>query len=153
MSGRPQGAEADALAAAGDVDGLVAFDVDGLVAFAFREWAAAGADEAVAAQVRSAVPGWITERAFRRDDPPAYARLAELAVPTVLMVGDLDRPPIIACNEQMAARIPACRLIRAPGVEHFPPLRAPALVTDTALAHFGSDVRRRRGLAPSPTTC
>lgn len=110
-------------------------DVEGLVAFGLREWAAAGADEAAAAQLRAAISAWLTDENYQRPDPPAFDRLGELTVPSVLMVGDLDRPPLIACDEEMAARIPGCRLIRMPGVDHLPPLRVPGLIADTILAH------------------
>ncbi|WP_228473100.1 alpha/beta fold hydrolase [Streptomyces cyaneochromogenes] len=32
---------------------------------------------------------------------------------------------MIRCNEEMAARIPGCRLLRRPDCDHFPTLRAP----------------------------
>ncbi|GAA0686554.1 hypothetical protein GCM10010193_45520 [Kitasatospora atroaurantiaca] len=68
-----------------------------------------------------------------------FDRLGELDTPTVVMVGDLDRPTLIACNEEVAERIPGCRLVRMPGVDHLPPLRVPDLVADTVLAHFGGE--------------
>jgi pimeloyl-ACP methyl ester carboxylesterase len=56
-------------------------------------------------------------------------------VPTVLMVGDMDDPGLIASNEQAAQRIPGCELIRMPGVDHYPTVRAPVLVAETILRH------------------
>jgi len=44
------------------------------------------------------------------------------------MVGDKDMPALIDCNEQAAARIPGCKLIRMPGVDHYPTAREPGLV-------------------------
>ncbi|GAA0701534.1 alpha/beta hydrolase [Kitasatospora atroaurantiaca] len=108
-------------------------DIDGLVALGLRESAAAGADEAAVAQLRAAAPAWLTP--YQQTDPPAFDRLGELDTPSVLMVGDLDRPALIACNEEMAARIPGCHLITMPGVDHLPPLRVPDLVADTILTH------------------
>lgn len=49
------------------------------------------------------------------------------------MIGDADRPSLVACNEEIARRIPGCVLIRMPGVDHLPPLREPALITETIL--------------------
>jgi pimeloyl-ACP methyl ester carboxylesterase len=49
------------------------------------------------------------------------------------MVGDADSPGLIASNEAAAARIPGCELIRMPGVDHYPTVRAPQLVTETIL--------------------
>jgi len=113
-------AEYDALSAAGDVDGLMAVGL--------REWAAGGVDDVVAAQMRSAVAAWSVEERYHRPDPPAFERLRDIAVPTAVLVGDLDRAPLIACNEEIAARIPGCRLVRLPGVDHYLPLRAPDAV-------------------------
>jgi pimeloyl-ACP methyl ester carboxylesterase len=120
-------AEYEALSAAEDLDGLVALGL--------REWAAAGAEPGVVAQLRSAVPGWLGEDRYARLDPPAFDRLGELDVPSVLLLGDRDRPALIACDEQIAARIPGCRLVRVPGVDHLPPLRVPDLVADLILEY------------------
>ena len=51
------------------------------------------------------------------------------------MVGDRDQPAIIESNEQAAARIPGCTLIRMPGVDHYPTVRNPDLVFDTIRSH------------------
>lgn len=44
-----------------------------------------------------------------------------------VLLGDLDRSPAIDCAEQTAARI-GRELIRLPGVDHLPPLRAPGAI-------------------------
>jgi 3-oxoadipate enol-lactonase len=108
------------------------------VAFALREWGAAGASEAVLAQLRSAVPAWPNEERYQQPAEPTFDRLGEVSVPTVLMVGDLDRAALVVSNEEAVARIPGCRLVRMPGVDHFPTLRAPDLVADTILGHFAN---------------
>ncbi len=110
---------------------------DALLALSIREWAAAGAGAQVAAMMRSAVRAWAGEERYARDAEPAFDRLGELKVATVLMVGDLDRPALIACDEEAAARIPGCELIRMPGVDHLPAVREPALVTATILRQCG----------------
>ena len=51
------------------------------------------------------------------------------------MVGDMDDPGLIVSNEEAASRIPGCELIRMPGVDHYPTVRAPRLVTETILGH------------------
>jgi pimeloyl-ACP methyl ester carboxylesterase len=38
-------------------------------------------------------------------------------------------------NEEAARRIPGCELIRMPGVDHYPTMRAPKLVTEAILRH------------------
>ncbi len=66
-------------------------DVESLVQFGLRHWAAAGSDDAVAAQLRAAVPAWFDQGEYLKPDPPVYDRLHEIQVPSVVMVGDKDR--------------------------------------------------------------
>jgi len=118
-------AEYEALAAAGDQDGILRLSQ--------RLWAAAGDEPEIMEQLRSAARAEENEEQFRRPDVPVFDRLQELAVPTVLLVGDLDRPVLIACDEEIARRIPGCQLISMPGVDHLPSLREPALVARAIL--------------------
>jgi 3-oxoadipate enol-lactonase len=120
-------AECEALAAAGDTDGLLRV----LLAV----WGAAGPDPLVTDLMRSAVLAFEGQDRFEKPGEPAFDRLGELRVPTVLMVGDKDDPGLIASNEAAAARIPGCQLIRMPGVDHYPTVRAPELVAETILRH------------------
>jgi pimeloyl-ACP methyl ester carboxylesterase len=114
-------ARVEALAASGDLDGLAEFGLE--------LWAAGGSDDAARAQLRSAAAAWANEDEFQQPGPPVFDRLGEVTAPTVIMVGDLDRAPLIDSNEQAATRIPGARLIRAPGADHLLPLRRPDLVT------------------------
>jgi pimeloyl-ACP methyl ester carboxylesterase len=116
-------AEFASLAAAGDIDGVVA-----LIA---RIWAAAGLGDGAAGQLRSAARAWLANGSFEQQDPPAAGRLDEIRVPTVLLVGDKDHPPLIACDEVIVAGIPGCRKVEVPGGDHLLPLRVPGLVADT----------------------
>ena len=108
-------------------------DVEGLVQFGLRHWAAAGADDAVVAQLRAAVPAWFDQDECLKPDPPVYDRLHVIQSPTVVMVGDKDRPILAAVAGATAARIPGCQFVWLPGTDHFPSLREPQLVTDTIL--------------------
>jgi 3-oxoadipate enol-lactonase len=117
----------EALAAAGDQDGLLRLGLE--------QWAAAGPDPLITELMRSAQRAWAGEQQFEQAGEPAYDRLGELRAPTVLMVGDKDEPGLIASNEAAAARIPGCELIRMQGVDHYPTVRVPALVLDTILRH------------------
>ena len=114
-------------------EAAIAAGEDAVVELYLSAWAAAGASPLITDMMRSAVRAWPAEREFCRPADPAFDRLAELRLPAVLMVGDLDLPALIACNEQMAARIKHCELIRMPGVDHLPAIREPRLVADTIL--------------------
>jgi 3-oxoadipate enol-lactonase len=119
-------AEFEAIAATGDESAMVdAYQ---------RLWAAAGGEPAVAEQLRTAIRAEPNEEEFRRPDGPVFDRLHELRVPTVLMVGDRDRPVLVTSNEEAARRIPGCRLIWMPGVDHMPALREPGLIAQILLA-------------------
>lgn len=116
---------------------FTAGDVEGLAQFGLRRWGGAGSDPAAVEQLRSAAKAWLAGDEFEQRNPPAFDRLGELTQPTVLLIGDLDYPPLIAANEEMAARIPGCRLIRVPGVDHLMPLRIPDLAVDVINEHLG----------------
>src|SRR5262249_35115750 len=120
-------AECDALAAAGDQDGLVRV--------LLRVWGAAGSDPLVTDLMRSAIRAWEGEDRFEKPGEPVFDRLGELRMPTALMVGDKDDPGLIASNQAAAARIPGCELIWMPGVDHYPTVREPELVAETILRH------------------
>jgi len=123
-------AECDALAAAGDQDGLLRV--------LLGVWGAAGPDPLVADLMRSAIRAWEGEDRFEKPGEPTFHRLGELQVPTVLMIGDKDEPGLIASNKAAAARITGCELIWMPGVDHYPTVREPKLVTETILRHCKS---------------
>jgi 3-oxoadipate enol-lactonase len=113
---------------------FAAADIEALTAFGLRTRAAAGSDPAAVAQLRSAAQAWLVTAGFEQPNPPAFDRLAGISAPTSVLVGDLDRPALIACNEQIAQRIPGCRLLRVPDVDHLPPLRVPELIVDMIAA-------------------
>ena len=110
---------------------LDAGDVDALAGLLQRIWAAAGPTPAVMEQLRSAARAAISSGDMEQQDPPVFDRLGEISVPTSLLVGDADYPPLLEANRQAAARIPGCELIVVPGMDHLPPLRDPDLVLRT----------------------
>ena len=99
-----------------------------------REWAAAGDEPFVVELMRSAARALPSEE-FEQESEPTFDRLEELRAPTVIMVGDRDRAALVASNEEAARRIPGCRLIMMPGVDHYPTVREPLLVAQTILDH------------------
>jgi pimeloyl-ACP methyl ester carboxylesterase len=120
-------AQFEAAAAAGDVDGLVRLGL--------QQWGRSGDDPMVTDLMRSAMGAWENQERFMAEDQPVYERLGELHVPVVLMIGDADNPGLVASNEAAATRIAGCELIRMPGVDHYPTVRVPQLVTETILRH------------------
>jgi 3-oxoadipate enol-lactonase len=72
---------------------------------------------------------------YLRKDPPVYDRLQEIRVPSVVMVGDKDRPIVAAVAGAAAARIPGCEFIWLPGADHLPSLRSPDQVAETILRY------------------
>jgi 3-oxoadipate enol-lactonase len=109
-------------------------DVGVLAALLQRIWASAGPTPAVMEQLRSAARAEISSGDMQQRDPPVFDRLGEISVPTSLLVGDVDYPPLIEANRQAAARIPGCELTVVPGMDHLPPLREPDLVLRTITA-------------------
>ena len=105
-------------------------NVEALAGVMQRIWGAAGATPAVMEQLRSAARATLVAEDLELRDPPVFDRLGEISVPTSLMVGDADYPPLVAANRQAGARIPGCEFVLVPGMDHLPPLREPALVLD-----------------------
>ncbi len=122
-------AEAEALFKAGDVAGLAELGL--------RMWAMAGHDDAARAQLRSAAAGWLADGGYEQDGPAVFDRLGEISAPAVLLIGDLDRQPLIDCAAASAARIPGCRLVTVPGADHLLPLRAPDAVARAIREQLG----------------
>ncbi len=53
---------------------------------------------------------------------PVWDRLDQIAVPTLLLSGELDLPDQLPVDQGMAERIPDARLVVLPGVAHLPHL-------------------------------
>jgi len=80
-------------------------------------------------------------RALRAEDPgeeaetpPAWPRLGEIAVPTLLLVGRLDAEEIVAIDEQAAPLMPGARLQFLDGVAHVPHLEGDRATLDELTA-------------------
>jgi pimeloyl-ACP methyl ester carboxylesterase len=58
-------------------------------------------------------------------DPPASERLNEVRASTLVGVGELDQPDMVAIAERLAAGIPRARHLVLPGVAHLPPMEQP----------------------------
>ncbi|HXC81171.1 MAG TPA: alpha/beta hydrolase [Trebonia sp.] len=105
-------------------------DRNGLTELGLRTWAPADPGPPARDQVRGAVDAFYAIAGFEQHDPPAWARLAEIDAPSVVVVGGLEYPMVVHCAEEVAARIPGCRRVLAKGADHLLPLRVPDLIAD-----------------------
>ena len=62
----------------------------------------------------------------RAPEPPSSERLGEVRATTLVAVGELDQPDMIAIAERLATGIPNARHVVLPGVAHLPPMERPA---------------------------
>jgi pimeloyl-ACP methyl ester carboxylesterase len=61
----------------------------------------------------------------REPATPATERLADLAVPVLVVVGDLDQPDIRLAADLLAERVPVAQRVDLSGVAHLPALERP----------------------------
>ncbi len=72
------------------------------------------------------LPEWDPDDAPETElSPPAEARLAEIDCWTLVVVGEADQPSIVHSAAQLAAHIPAARLVSWPDVGHMVSLERP----------------------------
>lgn len=88
---------------------------------------------AVAARLRQILDdysGWhfVNPNPERSLDPPAAQRLAELRLPVLALVGELDVADFRAITELMAREAPSARQVIVPGAGHMANMEAPDLV-------------------------
>jgi len=57
--------------------------------------------------------------------PPAIMRLAEIKVPTLIIVGDQDVPGFLKISDVVATGIPGAKKVIIPGVAHLPNMEKP----------------------------
>lgn len=106
-----------------DVDPEVRARVAEMQRRAFELWAAIGD----AAQEEPLVEG-------------VAARLGEIRVPTLVLVGEQDRPEMLAIAEKLAAEIPGARHATIAGTAHVPSMERPAEFDELVLG-FLSEAR------------
>jgi len=61
--------------------------------------------------------------------PPAYGRLAEIAAPTLVVVGEYDISPALEQASYLAAEIPGAEAVVVAGAAHLPSVEKPAEFT------------------------
>lgn len=67
-------------------------------------------------------------------EPPAAQRLTQIAMPTLIVVGERDLPDFHACAAAMHQQIPDARLVTVPGAGHMTPMEEPAAFNRAVLA-------------------
>ncbi len=134
--------EIDAVAEGGDIAQAVALEL--------RLWvdgpgrSPGSVDAAVREQVRQ-MNTHNFERAPEQEqgqqqplEPPAIARLGEIRVPTLALVGEQDVPDKLASAEMLARGIPGARKVVMPGVAHLPSMEQPEQFNRLALDFLAS---------------
>ncbi len=108
--------------------------------------------------LRSTVREWIrsayeAEKAEGKPqplDPPAVRRLAEVRVPTLVMIGAVDEPGGVAAERQLAASVPGARLVEFPGVAHMIQLEEPDRFNRLVLEFLAEVEREREAVQARP---
>lgn len=73
---------------------------------------------------------------FKRPDPPAIQRLEEVAVPTLVVIGELDTSGTRAAAEVMAERVAGARIERLPNVAHIIGMEEPDRLAELIVEHL-----------------
>ncbi|MFN8494635.1 MAG: alpha/beta hydrolase [Caldilineaceae bacterium] len=71
-------------------------------------------------------------------DPPAAQRLSEIAAPTLVIIGALDRPVMLSAADFMTETIPNVRKVVIEGTAHLPSMEKPAVFNQAGLDFLGS---------------
>ncbi len=98
-------------------------------------WRVAGAGERCAAMLAD-YSGWhwLNADPARNLRPPAIERLAEVAVPTLVVVGENDIADFHHIADRLAADIPGARLVVLPDVGHMSNMEAPGPFNEVVLS-------------------
>jgi pimeloyl-ACP methyl ester carboxylesterase len=94
------------------------------------------------ADIRERVRRWTLDTYTRQDgkaqpvplDPPAIGRLAEIRVPTLVLVGDLDEKIVLIMADDIAEGIPGARKVVFENAAHMIPLEYPERFTELLLS-------------------
>ncbi len=117
--------------------------IDRLVSLFFSEWSRANRQEAIEKYRRDFLQTpaegmyWTAEAVFTREN--LLPRLAEIAVPTLVIVGEKDVVTSPERAQELADGIPNAKLLTVPDAGHFTTVEAPDAV-NTALREFWQSV-------------
>jgi pimeloyl-ACP methyl ester carboxylesterase len=73
---------------------------------------------------------------FKRPDPPAIERLEEIAIPTLVVIGEMDTSGTRASAEVMAERVRGARIQRLPNVAHIIGMEEPEKLASLIVEHL-----------------
>ncbi len=76
---------------------------------------------------------WANKNPLKRSDPPAFARLENIAAATCAIVGGLDQPDFRAAVDQLASRVAGANKAVLPGAGHMCNMEAPESFNQTVL--------------------
>ncbi len=104
-----------------------------------RIWTPLGSDDPAGRRIRDIAFDNIheltmDESAAEELDPPAIARLEEIACPTLVMPADHDPPDAQRASAELAARIPGAVTASIPDTDHVVGMRRPREFNDAVLA-------------------
>lgn len=100
----------------------------------------------VDAEIRRRVKDWILAN-YRADiaegkpqplEPPAAGRLAEVRVPTLVMIGSADEPGGVIAERHLAASVSGAQVVEFPGVAHMIQLEEPERFNELVLDFLAS---------------
>lgn len=123
-------------------------DTERAVDLLMEIWAPLGMDDDAGRRIRQIAlenPWGITDegKLARPIDPPATQRLAEIRVPTLIVLGAQDLEDVNLLWNQYGPQLPASRAVVVEGADHVVNMRQPKEFNRLVLAFLGSDYARR----------
>jgi pimeloyl-ACP methyl ester carboxylesterase len=67
----------------------------------------------------------LTPGVVQNPNPPTIERLADVRAPTLVIIGSIDHPNLIAIADILHTKIPGARKVVMPGASHHPPVEQP----------------------------
>ena len=74
-------------------------------------------------------------------EPPAFGRLGEVRMPTLVIVGSDDQPLIVRTADVLASQIPGARKVVMEGLAHVPNMERPAEFNQITLDFLAEALR------------